>query len=151
MGRPGPRGGQSFIQNVVNVPPASIIRLRPGEAPRHSTYFQLGEFSDEASWSRLAKAETEALVDEVEDTLMSSVEKQLVGDAPVGLVCSGGVDSSVILAMAAKTHTDLKVFHANVVGPTSETTAATRLSRHLGLDLGVSRYTTMTSSNSYQS
>jgi asparagine synthase (glutamine-hydrolysing) len=39
--------------------------------------------------------------------------------------------------MAAKSHTDLKVFHANVVGPTSETAAATRLSRHLDLDLAV--------------
>ena len=136
-GSGGPTKGQTFIENVVNVPPASIVRLRPGEAPRHSSYFQLGEFWDEETWSRLALTKPEARVDQMEDTLMSSVEKQLVADARVGVLCSGGVDSSLILALAAKSHTDLKVFHANVVGPASETEAATRLARHLGLDLAV--------------
>jgi asparagine synthase (glutamine-hydrolysing) len=136
-GSGGPTKGQTFIEDVMNVPPASIVRLRPGETPHHSTYFQLGEFWNEESWSRLAGAKTKALVDEVESALMSSVQSQLVADAPVGVLCSGGVDSSLILAMAARTHTDLKVFHANVVGPKSETAAANRLATHLGLDLEV--------------
>ena len=58
-------------------------------------------------------------VDCVEELLLGSVKMQLAADAPVGALCSGGVDSSVIMAMAAKFHNNLAVFHANVVGPES--------------------------------
>ena len=39
------------------------------------------------------------------------------------------------MAIAARYHTNLAIFHANVVGPVSEFAAAVRLSKHLGLDL----------------
>ena len=39
------------------------------------------------------------------------------------------------MAIAAKYHTNLAIFHANVVGPVSEYPAAVRLARHLKLDL----------------
>ena len=73
----------------------------------------------------------------MEQLLYESVERQLFADSPVGAFCSGGVDSSVILAMAAKMHNNFAIFHANVVGPWSEVHAAKRLSKHLGLDLHV--------------
>ena len=60
---------------------------------------------------------------------------QLVADAPVGALCSGGVDSSIIVAMASKFHNNLAIFHANVTGPDSEYEAAVALARHLKLDL----------------
>jgi asparagine synthase (glutamine-hydrolysing) len=79
----------------------------------------------------------EQLVDKVEATLRNSIESQLFADAPVGALCSGGVDSSLVLALAAKTRPDFTVFHANVVGRTSEYHAARELATHLGLDLRV--------------
>ncbi len=45
----------------------------------------------------------------VEELLLESVKKLLVADAPVGALCSGGVDSSLIMAMAAKFHDDLAI------------------------------------------
>jgi asparagine synthase (glutamine-hydrolysing) len=75
------------------------------------------------------------IVDEVEERLVKSVEMQLLADAPVGVLCSGGVDSSVITAIAARLHKDLAIFHADVVGPISERAAAVALAKHLGLDL----------------
>jgi asparagine synthase (glutamine-hydrolysing) len=75
------------------------------------------------------------IIDELEQLLVSSVQRHLIADAPVGVLCSGGVDSSLILAIAAKTHRNLAVFHANVVGPLSEYDAAYRFATYLGLDL----------------
>jgi asparagine synthase (glutamine-hydrolysing) len=51
------------------------------------------------------------------------------------VLCSGGVDSSIVTAIASRFHKDLAIFHANVVGPFSEYDAAAALARHLGLDL----------------
>ncbi len=59
----------------------------------------------------------------------------LFADARVGALCSGGVDSSLLMAVAAKSHGDLAIFHADVVGRESELDAATALARHLKLDL----------------
>jgi len=42
--------------------------------------------------------------------LKKSVEKHLISDAPIGLQLSGGVDSSMICAMAAKKHPSLHSF-----------------------------------------
>lgn len=44
----------------------------------------------------------EALVDEFEALLSESVKLQLVADVPVGILLSGGVDSSLITAIAAR-------------------------------------------------
>lgn len=47
-------------------------------------------------------AEPEPLVDELDALLSASVERQMVADVPVGVLLSGGVDSSVITAFAAR-------------------------------------------------
>lgn len=64
-----------------------------------------------------------------------SVKQMLCADAPVGALCSGGVDSSLIMAIAEKYHNNLAIFHADVVGPLSEYDAAANLAKHLKLDL----------------
>lgn len=51
------------------------------------------------------------LADRVEQALTRSVKKQLRADAPLGIMLSGGVDSSLLLAMLQKTgNTGLPVF-----------------------------------------
>ncbi len=42
------------------------------------------------------------LVDEFEQVLLNAVEKRLRADVPVGAYLSGGLDSSMIVAMACK-------------------------------------------------
>jgi asparagine synthase (glutamine-hydrolysing) len=131
----GPTAGHSFYEGVDFVPPGSVIRVRRGGAVQRGRYFQLGDLVDPALSESLARRSEGDVIDEVEQSLLAAVNSQLVADAPVGAFCSGGVDSSLIMAMAARSHGDLQVFHADVEGRLSERSAAERLARHLKLDL----------------
>ena len=43
-----------------------------------------------------------AILEEVRDRLIRTVERQMMGDVPVGVFLSGGLDSSLVAAIAAR-------------------------------------------------
>jgi asparagine synthase (glutamine-hydrolysing) len=112
-----------------------LIRLKAGFAPEVTMSHDLTDMVDPGKIVELNRLSDEEVVDHLDALLQSSVDAMLVADAPVGALCSGGVDSSLLMAMAAKRHANLAIFHADVVGPLSERDAATQLAKHLGLDL----------------
>ncbi len=59
-------------------------------------YWQVPEFSTDAPVS------DEQLVEELESLLTEAVRSQLIADVPLGIMLSGGIDSSLITAMAAR-------------------------------------------------
>jgi asparagine synthase (glutamine-hydrolysing) len=133
----GPMSGRSFYERVEIVPPGAIVTVARGQRPRYHQCLTMGDLSDPEMTADFAGRPHAKLVDHVEDLLVRSVEMQLLADVPVGSFCSGGVDSSLLLAIAARSHGDISVFHADVVGPLSEREAAQRLAEHLKLDLKV--------------
>ena len=108
-----------------------------GSASSASRFASTHDFWEPAERDRLAQLPARRLVDQLDELLTESVRSQLLADAPVGVLCSGGVDSSVVVAMAARVHSNVSVFHANVVGRHSESEAAAAVAQHLKLDLQV--------------
>ena len=130
----GPTKNHTFFKGIKITPPGSLVTLRRGGPAQYNSFFHLHDFwhnGTEAS----PKLDRRTAVDKVEELLVASVKKHLIADAPVGSLCSGGVDSSLVMAIAAKSHNNLAIFHANVKGPDSEYDAARLLSKHLKLDL----------------
>ncbi len=65
--------------------------------------------------------------------LRASTRLHLVSDAPLGTMCSGGVDSSLITAYAKEALPNLTAFVADIPVPDGEAAQAERVGRHLGV------------------
>ena len=131
----GPTKGFTFYRKVQSVSPGSIITLKRNQPAHYDTYFEMTDFWDEDAIHSLNQLKPTQMVDRMDELLYNSVEKHMFADSPVGAFCSGGVDSSLLMAMASRMHNNLAIFHSNVLGSWSEHGAAVQLSKHLKLDL----------------
>lgn len=102
---------------------------------RHIACLSRADYWDPARAQQLAVMSDRDLINEFDHRFQHSVRSQLVADAPVGALCSGGVDSSLVLSVAARHHHNLAIFHADVLGRESEYEQALALARYLKLDL----------------
>ena len=135
LGFGGPTQGATFYRGLRSVPPGSAVICRTGAPSTEVSFFKLPEFWSADERKRLAAMPAGAIVDRLDELLFESVRRHLFADVRVGAFCSGGVDSSLLMAMAARQYSDLAIFHANVKGQWSEHDAAVRLAEHLRLDL----------------
>ncbi|HSV98646.1 MAG TPA: asparagine synthase (glutamine-hydrolyzing) [Sedimentisphaerales bacterium] len=76
------------------------------------------------------------LADELEHLLEGAVRRQLVADVPVGILLSGGVDSSLVTAMATRVASQIKTFTICFpgYGKFDETEHARLIARHFGTE-----------------
>ncbi len=81
-----------------------------------------------------APREHAGLVDELETLLAEAVRRQLVADVPVGVLLSGGTDSSLITAMAARATGRIRTYTACFPADAAydETPHARLIARHFG-------------------
>lgn len=131
----GPTRDRSFFRNVSIQAPGTIRESVSGQRSSERSFFHVTDFWTQSDRQRLAAIGPKAAVDHFEELLLTSVKKHLVADAPVGALCSGGLDSSLLMAMACRFHKNLAIFHADVKGPFSEYEAAKSLADHLHLDM----------------
>ncbi|HEV7764283.1 MAG TPA: asparagine synthase (glutamine-hydrolyzing), partial [Thermoanaerobaculia bacterium] len=86
-----------IIEGVRKLLPGSALRYDVDTGRTHSwQYWQLPELD-----ARAENASAEDLTDELHELLRNAVRRQLVADVPVGILLSGGIDSSLVTAMAA--------------------------------------------------
>lgn len=125
-------GERCMLQGVNKLPPAHalLFDLRSGQSQLWR-YWQLPE-PDPAA----AAADEAGLLDELERLLEDAVRRQLVADVPVGVLLSGGVDSSLITAMAVRAAPRVKTFTIRFPGhgQYDETEHARLIARHFGTE-----------------
>ena len=76
------------------------------------------------------------LIEELERLLFQAVQRQLEADVPVALLLSGGVDSSLITALAARSHRQVKTFTVGFQNNAryDESAHAQLIAAHFGTD-----------------
>jgi len=127
-------GGRCMLQGVKKLPPANalVFDLASGQT-RLWRYWQLPEPDTDAAAGRSDEA---GLLRELEILVEDAVRRQLVADVPVGVLLSGGVDSSLITAMAARSARNVKTFTIRFpgYGQYDETEHARLIARHFGTE-----------------
>lgn len=92
----------SVYAGVHKLPPASLLTWSPSEGERVEAYWSLADLAV-ASSARPFRSAAEA--DEaLDDALTASVRSRLVSDVPLGAFLSGGIDSSLIVALMGRHH-----------------------------------------------
>lgn len=93
----------SIYRGIRKLVPGAVLSLRaqdpPGRLPRPVAYWRAKDAVKSASTRRPALSDEEAL-DQLDEALRRAVRGMLRADVPLGAFLSGGVDSSVVAALA---------------------------------------------------
>jgi asparagine synthase (glutamine-hydrolysing) len=132
---PGP---VTCFQGIHYLPPGRFLQVhldRGGhaDAVRERTYWQL-DFPDQGYEER--GPDTSKLVDDFERVLLAATERRLRADVPVVSYLSGGVDSSLVVALASKIRGEpIPTFTIQIKDPRlDETSEAALAARHVGTE-----------------
>lgn len=115
-----------------------VSKLPPAHAARY--VIDSGEFDQWRWWSLpLLEAsepvKVEDLLDEAESLLHDAVRLRLRSDVPVGVLLSGGLDSSLVVASACRAAAHIKTFTIGFPGSRlDETSYAEIVARHFGTE-----------------
>lgn len=124
-------GDRCMLQGFNKLPPAHalLFDLQTGQS-RLWRYWQLPELDAGTQ----GPADEAALLDDLEALLEDAVRRQMVADVPVGILLSGGVDSSLIAAMAVRASSQVQTFTIGFPGhgKLDETEHARLIARHFG-------------------
>lgn len=89
---------ETFFANVRSLPPGHLLTLSDGGDPEITEYWRPPLPSPKQRASTVAEA-----VGNTRQLVHDAVERRLISDVPLGAFLSGGVDSSIVVAMMAKT------------------------------------------------
>jgi len=112
---------EAIIDGVHKLEPGHLLTASPGRAPVIEPYWELN-FEPDSS------RKVGYFVDRVRELLDDSVRLHMVSDVPLGAFLSGGIDSSAIVAAAAKlTAAPLKTFSIGFSEPDYDETEHARV------------------------
>jgi asparagine synthase (glutamine-hydrolysing) len=92
---PAPR---TILKGVRKLPPATLLTIEPDGTRREEVYWEPRYEAQDGDASR-SDGDWQDLV---LDAMRRAVERRLVSDVPVGVLLSGGLDSSLIVALLAE-------------------------------------------------
>ncbi len=123
-------GPHTLTAGVQKIEAGTMVRVNLATgAFRAETFWTLPTASPE----RLSEAEAE---ERFETLLEDAVRRHLVSDVPVGVLLSGGIDSSLVTAMAARAAPGLKTFSVTFPGQGrfDEAAYAREIANHFGTE-----------------
>lgn len=122
---------QTIYSNANKLPPAHTLLLTADGDVKTARYYTF-----RASIEQSSNRTLDDMADELEAILIETVKARLISDVPLGAFLSGGVDSSIIVAMAQKAASKpIKTFSIGFDGSAeSEHLEARQMAMHLQTD-----------------
>jgi asparagine synthase (glutamine-hydrolysing) len=134
----GYRGELTLLEGIRRLAPGTLAEIAL-DAPSLvvKRWSSVAEHVNAREQRRLQASDRTALVSELEDVLRGAVHDALLADVPVGAMCSGGVDSSLMTAFASEVKPDLVAFGAHYKGQPGpdEGPAAQKVAESLGIEI----------------
>lgn len=120
------------FKNLTNIGPSNLIKITGGAELTISKYWTLPEMN--IGSGRIHPISPEQCND-IKDILCRSLDIRLRADVPVGLFLSGGVDSSLIAALASKElNQNIQAYTVSFPDGQDESAVASGIAKHLSLE-----------------
>ena len=122
----------SVFRAMRKLPPAHWLLLSESEL-QVERYWDYRQIATEESWNDRRE---EDLLDELDEILLRSVRSRMISDVPLGAFLSGGIDSSIVVAMMARFSPErVKTFTIGFENKSyDESHHAQLVARHLGTE-----------------
>jgi asparagine synthase (glutamine-hydrolysing) len=126
---PAPR---TIFKNTFKLLPGQFLTYENNTIKTH-TYWQLPDIKGELSDSALNE---EDKLQQLDDLLTRAVSDRLISDVPLGALLSGGIDSSIVVALMQKVNSSpVRTFSIGFKEKEyNEANWAAKVARHLGTD-----------------
>jgi asparagine synthase (glutamine-hydrolysing) len=126
----------SIYQDIHQLPPGHILTLDSAEGPLALTPFWSAFAAAEAGLQSRIEDSDEAVIEQLHQKLLEAVRLRMIADVPLGAFLSGGIDSSLVVAlMQAQSARPVKTFtigfHEDVY---NEAAHARKVAEHMGTD-----------------
>jgi asparagine synthase (glutamine-hydrolysing) len=92
---PAPR---TILKGARKLPPATLLTVEPDGERRFETYWRLESNPDPETAGYAEEEWKRRLLDELE----RAIQRRMIADVPVGVLLSGGLDSSLVVGMLAR-------------------------------------------------
>jgi len=131
-------GASTPLEGIDSVPPGTVATVNVDTLEvRERAWYEPSQAVDRERAAALAGRPRAALADALEGELRGSVRRRLMADVPVGTMCSGGIDSSLVTAYAREAHPRIVAYNASVADQPAadEGPWARRVAEELGVEL----------------
>lgn len=125
----------SIYNQIFKLLPGTILTVNSDKHLQIESYWSVRDAMTQAA-SKLDNTPADQQIDSLEQTLKQAVAGQMMADVPLGAFLSGGVDSSIIVAlMQAQSNKPVKTFSIGFDDPRfNEAEFAKAVANHLGTE-----------------
>jgi asparagine synthase (glutamine-hydrolysing) len=106
----------TLVENISSLPPGYLMTIVEGQLESPRCYYSPESQVNPSLYEHLSGQSPQSVTAEIESLIATSVQDRLVSDVPVGTLCSGGVDSSLVTALCARHLKDIVAFNVSVEG-----------------------------------